>query len=580
MSMRTVGVMTMALVFLLVLACGGDDDTPVPASTSAAATATSVPAATATTVPTPMTKRGPEGTLNVIEVMGSEQWVLRTESSLHPLMAMGDPLMWWDWDLDGPSSEAILEGWSFTRNPDDSLDWTFNIRKGVKFHKGWGEVTAEDVKFTFEEMMQPGSVNSYAIYFIDFFGRDPANLVVKDPYTLMINQPVQLAAQYRMFYVFGPTEARHLRPFSKKYFQEVGEESFGEEPIFAGPYEFASHEFGYSLSLRAVPDHYRVTPGFAELNYFKVLEEATKVAMLRTGQIDISAIGLRSLKEIGGISTVVLEKVGGGGFPFGGLFPEGGYPCDPTVPWVQGCTTEDMTSEKAIKVRKALTLAVDRQAIIDKLWFGMGIPGTHSFASTTPEAAWWNPEWTPLPYDLALAKQYLADAGYPECFEFNVYINNTVPNAVELGTAAIGAWEQDLGCKVNQRAGEYLPFRSMLMARDTINWLYVPSAGGQASPRTPYMYACLHAGPVKQVIVWTTFTPYTTICAELESTQDQKRWIDLNRELGEYDYKTHSSAVTIRTHLVFAVGPKVAEGSWKPMPDRTNLSLLEFAQPQ
>jgi len=575
-TVRTVGAMTMALVLMLVLACGGDDEA-APAAPKTAATATSAPPAAATTAPA--AERGPSGTLNVVEGMGSEQWLLRKATGEHPLLAMGEPLLWWDFSSDTPTSEAILDTWESTRNADGSVDWTLEIKKGVKFHKGFGDLTSEDIKFTLLEMLQEGTVNSYSGYMKDWYGQDEANLDATDPYVLKIHQPEQKVALYRLFYVIGPWEGRNLRPFSKKYFEEVGEDAFAAAPVFAGPYEFDSHELGYRLRLLAVPDHYRVTPGFEVLNYFKVTETGTVISMLRTGQLDIATIEPKFAAEVksAGLEIVTNQATRGSGLPFGGLFP-GRDTCDATVPWVGGCTSAEMLGENPTKIRRALSIAIDRDMIIEKILLGYGQKTIANFANLNTQAAWWNPDWAPYEYDLPLAKQLLAEAGYPNCFEFRLYTNSGYLTGLDIGEAAASAWEQDLGCTVNRTVGEYLPFRSQLVNRDTTDMIFAVSAGGSAWG-APYMYSCLHGGPAYQVIVWTEFDFYTDLCPLMESTLDPAEFVRLNREVAENDIASWSSAGSILTDSLHALGTKIESGSWAPIPGRSYLSNLEAALP-
>ena len=144
-------------------------------------------------------------------------------------------------------------------------------------------------------------------------------------------------------------------------------------------------------SSTAVPDHYRVTPGFEQIHYFKVLDLATKIAMLRTGQVDIGTLPGRLALEIeqAGIDIIVAKNSIEPFVQFGGLFPDNpNY--DPDFPW----TTETPLEGSAVEVRKALNYAVDRQAILDKILFGFGEIGIIPFLFPLSHRCWWEP--TPL----------------------------------------------------------------------------------------------------------------------------------------------------------------------------------------
>ena len=330
----------------------------------ASVTATPTPAS----FPLPPQPQGPRGTLNVIDDLGNEQWLLRNAVTERPLWYIGEPLVWWDWEVDGPTNEAILESWVFTENANGSVDWVLNIRPGVKFHKGWGEVTSTDIKFSFTGMLQEGTRNGNRNFFKGFYGADRNNLDDSDPLVLRVRQP-EKSNFVELFRVFSAEEPRTLRPYPKAYLDQVGEPEFARNPIYAGPYEFTSQQPGFDLVLTAVPDHYRVTPGFETIHYFNILESATKAAALLTGQIDITALTPGLVQQVQGARiNIALSKNAIEPFVnFGGLYTANpAY--NPNFPW----TTNNPLGGSAVEVRKALNYAIDRQAILDNILFGFG----------------------------------------------------------------------------------------------------------------------------------------------------------------------------------------------------------------
>ena len=303
---------------LVLAACGGDDDTPTPQSTATRVPATATPADTPTPItiivagtpmvvtatpaptstpaPTAVMTRKPTGTLNAVSNLGNEQFVLRLQPPT-AMMLISDPLVWWDWSADGPTNEAILKDWTFTENADGSVDSVWNIKPGVKFAKGWGEVTSTDIKFTMLEHLKEGTVNANRRAFGQWYGSDPDNLDDSDPLVLKVHQPEKfnVVEQWR---VMSAEESRTLRPMPKAYMDQVGEEAFNAAPVYAGAYEFVSQQRGYDVVFTAVDDHYRVTPGFETVHFFKVLDLATKISMLRTGQIDVGTLPGRLAAEV------------------------------------------------------------------------------------------------------------------------------------------------------------------------------------------------------------------------------------------------------------------------------------------
>ena len=606
LRMRTIGLLGMVAALALA-ACGGDDDTPTPrpTATRVAATATpadtptpivitvagtpmvvtATPAPTSTPAPTAVMTRTPTGTLNVIDDLGTEQYLMRLATSESPLTLLGDPLVWWDWGEDGPTNEAILESWDFTENADGSVDYDLVIKPGVKYHQNWGEVTSTDIKFHFTENLKEGTVNGNRRIYGNFYGSAPDNLDDSDPLILKVHQPEKFNI-IETFRVFSAEETRGVRQvgedaFPKAYLEQVGEDAFAQKPIFAGTYEFTSAQRGYDVVLTAVDDHYRVTPGFKTIHYFKVLDLATKIAMLRTGQVDIATVPGRLAAEVeaAGVELTVSKNAIEPFINFGGLYTANpAY--DPNFPW----TTDTPLEGSAVEVRKALNYAIDRQAILDKILFGFGEIGIIAFSSQikTPTAGpgggpppWWNDAWRPHPFDPALARQILKDAGHEGCFEFSMWLVAGQIYSSDIGEAVAGMWEEHLGCKVNRRLGEYRPgLRSMLIDQETDGWTY--SFQGTPIAR-PQRYACLHGGPSYQVIMHSTLQFFTDICTISDRTLDPAELVKLERQIGDEQYRVHNTAAVVSVHILYGVGPKVKE--YTPVPHKGRMLNLEFALP-
>ena len=109
-------------------------------------------------------------------------------------------------DRQGKIAPSLAERWHTA----DNRNYTFFLKKGVRFHSG-REVTAEDVKFTFTEFLKEGSVNANTQIIRDIFGGDPNNLTVVDPYTLKIRSPKPLNT-VEMFRVLSAEEGRTAGP--------------------------------------------------------------------------------------------------------------------------------------------------------------------------------------------------------------------------------------------------------------------------------------------------------------------------------------------------------------------------------
>jgi peptide/nickel transport system substrate-binding protein len=284
-----------------------------------------------------------------------------------------------------PMAPSLAESWSVS---DDGLSYEFVLRKGTKFHNG-DPVTSADVKFSFERYR--GSANKAL--------KDRVAAVdTPDPQrvTFKLKQPWP---DFLTFYI-SATGASWVVP--KKYVEQVGDEGFKKAPIGAGPYKFVSFTPGLDLTLEAFDGYWRKKPSVKRLVFKVIPDEATRLAALKGGEIDMAysirgelAEELERTKGLALKPTVIQA-------PFWLYFAD---QWDPKSPW------HDQ------RVRQAANLAIDRKTINQALTLG------HSriTGSIIPETFdhYWQP---PGPvYDPAKAKKLLAEAGHPQGFDAGEY---------------------------------------------------------------------------------------------------------------------------------------------------------------
>ena len=596
LKFRTIGLLGMVAALALA-ACGGDDDTPAPRPTPTKVPPTATPADTPTptiititvagtpivvtatprptVAPSPTPAGAARGVLNVVDNLASEILLQRTTQSEHPMFHLGEPLLWWDWDADAPKTIAILESWDIEAAANGGLVWNLTVRKGVKFHKGHGEVTAEDVKFTMVEHLKPGSNNSWTGMVRQILGEDPNNVDIIDTYNLRINTP-QLLPFTEALRSMSAEQQNTLRPLPKKYMEGVGEDEFIRNPVYAGPFEFVRQRFGQEVVLEAVPDHYRQPPQFKILHYFKVDDLASKVALLKGGQVDIAPIPGRVAGELlrSGLDIVTSEGTPEPFINFMGMFPtRDSY--DPSVPW----NGENPLNENPTKVRQALNLAIDREAILDKLIFGYGRPLALSFSFMGPGKPWWNPAWEPIPFDPERARTLLAEAGYPGCFEMTMWLSSNLTYAPEIGEAVASMWEKNLDCQVTRRVGPFRPeLRVMLVDRVVPIKNLTYSFDGSPIAR-PFRYACFHGGPTWQTVVHTELPFYDVLCREAEKQLDVVQLAKVEMEIGNAQKKYWATAPIASVDLTFAVNTDKIK-SWEQQPRKQGVFFLESAVPR
>src|SRR5690242_16913858 len=197
----------------------------------------------------PAAARQPEGTLTVaVATFGNERWL----PHLYPgaedvvLKPMLENLLSRDLKT-GELSPLLAERWEML---DGGRAWRFYLRKGVQFDDGHGEMTAEDVKFTFATIAKEGSANSLGPEF-----RLIKSMEIEDPYTITFRFE-------KPFVAFGNKVTQGLFASvafiqSKQYIESAGEAAAERHPIATGPWKFVEHVRGDRIVYEAVEHHWR-----------------------------------------------------------------------------------------------------------------------------------------------------------------------------------------------------------------------------------------------------------------------------------------------------------------------------------
>ncbi len=327
---------------------------------------------------------------------------------------------------------------------EDGLTWTFHLRPDQKFHNG-DRLTAQDVKYSLQRQMAPNSTAAAAAT----MRRAIKSIDVVDDLTLRVNTNTpQIGLPSSLSRAVAPEGA--VMP--KDYIEKVGEEEFRRKPIGSGPWRFVRNVPGDRIEFEAVDyPHWRGTPHFKNLQILMVPEESTRMAMVRTGEVAIASIGPDTMLSASRSGLEVLSVPGTmqALYQFWGVYrPE--FKNSPIA---------------NPKVRQALSLAIDRQAIIDQVMNGLAsMPypfATFGYTEYFSADRWQKWAKDAYRYDPALAKKMLAEAGYPNGFDLN-FANTALPGTqfmVDIGTAVADMWTK-IGVRVkltNYEWGSFAP---------------------------------------------------------------------------------------------------------------------------
>src|SRR5437660_11830069 len=166
---------------------------------------------------------------------------------------------------------SFAESWSTSP---DGLVYEFVLRKTARFHNG-DPVTAEDVKYSFERYRGASAKP---------LKESVAAIETPDPGRVRFRLK-RAWPDFMTFYV-GATGASWIVP--KKYVEKVGDEGFKKAPIGAGPYRFVSFTPGVELVIEAFDQYWRKTPTVKRLVLRSIPDEATRLAALNWGQLDVA----------------------------------------------------------------------------------------------------------------------------------------------------------------------------------------------------------------------------------------------------------------------------------------------------
>jgi len=561
------------IVSLGLVACGGDDD-PAPAATRVTTVASPTPA----TIPATPAPTGPQGILNIARTnLSTEDWVLRLVAGKDVVLYhMNDTLVALNDESFDPEPQ-MAESWDIKKRADGQTDWTFNLRKGMTFQQGQGEVTAQDAMESFLSMGKDGTKNGFAVFiWRNWIGEDPTRITAPDKHTIKVTSPAPISTLLQLV-LSDYAGASWI--FPKKYMDEVGEDGFQDNPVYTGPFEFEEHQRGVQVTLNARTDHWRVVPEFAQLRFHIIPEVATVLANVRANTIDVAEMPLRFKKEIESLGMTTRRALGGGEdfIQFGSMYyvvPRDGF--DSTLPWVGDFDQKDPAGgENALKVRQALNHAIDRQAILDVTVAGEGYASTIMGNFQKPGVPWWNPAWHPYEFDPVLAKNLLTEAGYPDGFEVNLWIlkGTGAGRGEDQGEAVASMWEQNLGLKVNRLLVSYRPtVRENLVNRTTGGHMWVFNREQVSNPTNA---GCRVGGPSNAVVLHFEHPAWDKYCPLLQAATDPVENARLTRELGDIFYRNHFNAPLVNPNILYVIGPKVLD--WQPFPRQQNIFRLEYA---
>jgi peptide/nickel transport system substrate-binding protein len=263
----------------------------------------------------------------------------------------------------------------------DNRNYTFFLKKGVRFHNG-RELKAADVKFVIERAMNPETKHPYPQYYAAI-----GDIIVKDDYTITFS----LKAPAANFLLNMARQGSVIYP-------REAVDALKSGPVGTGPFTVADWVRGDRIVLKRYGDyHVKGLPKLDQVTFRFIADPNAALAALKAGDIDASLFGLgpehvADVKKDGRFEVTIGETTN-------------------DVIMAMNNSRKPFTD---VRVRRAITHAINKADVVKLAMFGMGrVIGSN----VDPLNPYFVDHAGAMPYDPAKAKKLLAEAGFPDGFE-------------------------------------------------------------------------------------------------------------------------------------------------------------------
>ena len=292
-------------------------------------------------------------------------------------------------DSDGRLQPDLAKSWSVGPN------WSFIkfiLDDRAKFHDGTS-VTAEDVKFSFERISRPEMKHAFG----GEMRRKIDRVEIVDKNTIVIHNKSPYSA-------FFDRASEYIGIVPKKYVDKVGDAGYSKNPIGSGPFKFVKYNQDVFFEVEAFTGHHRKVPYIKTVRYTNVQEDATRIAQIKTGEVDMAKLPYGTFWEVEQDPNIRI------------IFSKMTYLA--TLAYYDLAFPDEPSPFHDIRVRKAASLAINREVIARKVMHNLLTPWGDMLASYHPG---YDPSIKPDPYDIEKAKALLNDAGYPNGFDTELH---------------------------------------------------------------------------------------------------------------------------------------------------------------
>ncbi len=274
----------------------------------------------------------------------------------------------------------LAERWAVTNH---GKTITFYLRKGVLWHDGV-EFTAEDCLFTYRKFIDPNVATPYSSSYMDV---EKAEALSKYVFRVTYKEPFSPALE---------SWAAGMIPKHLLENKDINTDSFNRNPIGTGPYKFKEWIAGQKIVLDANDRYFEGRPNIDQFIYRIIPDSSTMFQELLSGGVDM--MGLTPLQYLRKSETRRIKE----------NYNKFRYPAN-AYTYMGYNLNESLFN--SVKIRQALSYAINRKGIIDGLLLGLGKPCTGPFSYVS----WaYNPEAKTYDYDPERARRMLAEEGWSD----------------------------------------------------------------------------------------------------------------------------------------------------------------------
>lgn len=305
-------------------------------------------------------------------------------------------------DANGKMNPGLAASWKAV----DDLKWEFKLRKNVRWHDG-SPFTAEDVVFTLKRIPNvPNSPSSFAT-----FTKPIIDIKIIDPHTLIFKTATP--------HVLLPSDLTSVRIVSKLHGEKATTEDYnsGRAAIGTGPYKFVEYIPNQRVVVNANYGYWGGEEPWDKITFKMLTNSAARVAALLSGDVQmIETVPTADIAKLSNDKNLRLaDKVSNRV-----IYVHMNQSTEKSPPFVFAKDGKPLEKNpfRDVRVRKALSMAVNRDAIVDRVMEKKAVPASQLLADNFFGTS---KKLKPMKYDPDGARKLLADAGYPNGFALTIH---------------------------------------------------------------------------------------------------------------------------------------------------------------